>query len=156
MKKAFLLKNNWIEIFNNLSDKQAGVLIKTLFKYNVNGEKPDNLSDIEVKAYFNMMLLGCDEIKNKNNGIYHWNWKGGITSNIRSIRNSSEMKHWIKSVYKRDNYTCQLCNIRGGKLNAHHIKKFSKYPELRFDIDNGITLCRECHINIHKKRNDKI
>ena len=59
MKTAFLLKNNWIEIFDNLSDKQAGVLIKSLFKYNVNGEKPTDLTDIEVKAYFNMMLLDC-------------------------------------------------------------------------------------------------
>ena len=60
MKKAFLLKNNWIEIFDNLSDKQAGVLIKSLFKYNVNGEKPTDLTDIEVKAYFNVMLLDCN------------------------------------------------------------------------------------------------
>lgn len=60
MKTAFLLKNNWIEIFDNLSDKQAGVLIKSLFKYNVNGEKPADLTDIEVKAYFNMMLLDCN------------------------------------------------------------------------------------------------
>lgn len=60
MKKAFLLKNNWIEIFDNLSDKQAGVLIKSLFKYNVNGEKPADLTDLEIKAYFNMMLLDCN------------------------------------------------------------------------------------------------
>lgn len=59
MKTAFLLKNNWIEIFDNLSDKQAGLLIKSLFKYNVNGEKPADLTDIEVKAYFNVMLLDC-------------------------------------------------------------------------------------------------
>lgn len=60
MKKAFLLKNNWIEIFNDLSDKQAGVLIKALFDYNVKGEKPADLTDIEVKAYFNVMLLDCN------------------------------------------------------------------------------------------------
>jgi len=63
MKQAFLLKNTWGEIFNNLSDKQAGVLIKTLFAYNVNGEKPADLTDIEVKAYFNMMVLDCNAMK---------------------------------------------------------------------------------------------
>lgn len=64
-KRAFLLKNNWIEIFDNLSDKQAGVLIKSLFHYNVNGEKPGSLTDVEVNAYFNVMALECN-VMNEN------------------------------------------------------------------------------------------
>lgn len=72
-------------------------------------------------------------------------WKGGITPINKSIRTSLEYRLWRESVYIRDNYICQICKKRGGKLQADHIKPFSKYPELRFDINNGRTLCIECH-----------
>ena len=73
-------------------------------------------------------------------------WKGGITPINKAIRDSLEYKLWREAVFKRDNYQC----IWGGKehsskLNADHIKRFSDYPELRFAIDNGRTLCIDCH-----------
>lgn len=78
-------------------------------------------------------------------GIEHPNWDGGITSINENIRKSSKMKSWKKQILKRDNYTCLWCGSKE-KLEADHIKPFSLYPELRFDIDNGRTLCKECHI----------
>jgi len=63
MKQTFVLKNNWIEIFNILSDKQAGILIKMLFDYNVNGEITEGMNDEIVKAYFNLMRLECKSLK---------------------------------------------------------------------------------------------
>lgn len=78
-------------------------------------------------------------------GKNHWNWQGGKTSSIRKLRNSLEIKAWRKSVFERDDYTCQLCGIRGTYLEADHIKPFATYPELRLDVDNGRTLCRPCH-----------
>jgi hypothetical protein len=72
-------------------------------------------------------------------------WRGGITPQIRAIRNSLEYKLWRKAVFERDNWACVWCNERGGKLNADHIKSFRDYPELRFAIDNGRTLCEACH-----------
>lgn len=73
------------------------------------------------------------------------NWRGGITPINKLIRGSSQYKEWRKSVFERDQYTCTECGQWGGKLNADHIKPFSIYPDLRFDIDNGRTLCQSCH-----------
>ena len=75
-------------------------------------------------------------------------WKGGLTEINTVIRHSLEYKLWREAVFARDNYTC----IWGGKehgnrLNADHIKSFAQFPELRFAIDNGRTLCVGCHRN---------
>jgi len=67
----------------------------------------------------------------------------------RCIRYSKELENWRKLVFERDNYTCKVCNKKGVYLEAHHIKPFAYYPELRFDINNGQTLCKKCH-NITK------
>ena len=68
-----------------------------------------------------------------------------------AIRKGIETRLWRESVFARDNFTCQKCKERGGRLIAHHILNFSQYPNLRFAIDNGITLCVECHRKFHKK-----
>jgi hypothetical protein len=91
-------------------------------------------------------------LKKENNP----NWKGGITPNHILERNSNEYKQWRDNVFARDNYTCQSCNSRCGNgfnviLHAHHIKKFSEHPKLRFDTDNGKTLCMDCHHLEHTK-----
>jgi hypothetical protein len=72
-------------------------------------------------------------------------WKGGVTSKTELLRVGLEMKVWREKIFKRDNFTCQKCGQRGKKLNADHIKPVAMFPELRFDLDNGRTLCFECH-----------
>jgi 5-methylcytosine-specific restriction endonuclease McrA len=70
---------------------------------------------------------------------------------------------WVDSIFERDNFTCKNCNIRGGDMNAHHIKEFSKIIkdnniktigeaencEELWDLDNGVTLCLKCHRQEH-------
>jgi len=87
-------------------------------------------------------------------GEKHWNWQGGKTPEIRAIRVSLEYKIWREAVFIRDNYTCVWCGIKSAKgikafLHADHIQPFSDYPELRFAIDNGRTLCKDCHYKRH-------
>jgi hypothetical protein len=84
------------------------------------------------------------------------NWRGGVSSINHQIRNSLDYHIWRSKVFQRDSWTCQTCNVRGVYLNCHHIKGFAEYPELRFDVNNGVTLCKECHrlVHIKKKRDD--
>lgn len=79
-------------------------------------------------------------------------WKGGITAEHELIRSSIEYAEWRRQVYERDDYTCQRCGSqRGGTFNAHHIKGFATYPELRFEVSNGATLCADpCHATVRQ------
>lgn len=72
----------------------------------------------------------------------HHKWKGGIA---RDIHGNTENKVWRLSVFTRDSFTCQVCKKIGVYLEAHHIKSWATHPELRYEITNGITLCKECH-----------
>jgi len=62
----------------------------------------------------------------------------------KGIISTDEYKSWRSSVLKRDDKTCQECNSTKN-LEAHHIKSWKNFPELRYNIDNGIILCSECH-----------
>ena len=76
-------------------------------------------------------------------------WKGGITPVHTQARHSSEYKQWRKAVFERDHYTCRDCGKQSGDFHAHHIRSFSKYPPLRYDVNNGVTLCKPCHRKKH-------
>jgi len=87
----------------------------------------------------------CLEHRQVSNGERSWSWKGGITPLNKKIRHSLEYRRWREFIFKRDDYTCQHCGQKGGNLHADHIKQFAYYPELRFEMSNGRTLCKECH-----------
>lgn len=99
-------------------------------------------------------------------------WKGGISSHHDRIRKSIKYKQWRSDIFIRDNFTCQICgDNKGGNLRAHHIKPFFKLLEEiknylplidlyngammykpMWLLDNGITLCVNCHKLKHKER----
>lgn len=79
-------------------------------------------------------------------------WRGGKTPEHLSIRASVETRLWREAVFSRDGWTCRACGERGGiVLHAHHILGFAEYPDLRFAIDNGVTMCKKCHMGFHNK-----
>lgn len=91
----------------------------------------------------------------RDKGKKHPNWKGGITSNRKKIFKSLDYKLWRLAVFERDNFTCKKCKKIGGMLEADHIKRWSKFPQLVFDINNGQTLCIKCHRHKTAKENSK-
>ena len=62
-------------------------------------------------------------------------------------------KQWAKAVKERDDYTCRVCGLRdtGAGMHAHHVKPWSKYPGLRYDVDNGVALCRQHNLEMGNK-----
>ena len=74
-------------------------------------------------------------------------WVGKRKANLRPKHNSDyRYTEWRDKVFKRDNYTCQICFKKGGYLEAHHIKPWAKYPKLRYKVSNGLTVHKgECH-----------
>lgn len=70
---------------------------------------------------------------------------GGVSTEEMLLRASPQYIQWRKAIYNRDDYICQKCGVKGGRLEAHHVKSFATYPELRFELLNGITLCKSCH-----------
>lgn len=84
-------------------------------------------------------------------------WKGGRTEKNKLIRTCARYAEWRKAVFIRDGYTCKKCKAKSESdkkvyLNAHHIKPVAMFPELAYEVDNGITLCDKCHKKEHKHK----
>ncbi len=102
------------------------------------------LSNVGRKLSEEHKLKIGEGLKGKQAGSKSWNWKGGITPLRKKLYFSLEYKLWRKSVFERDDYTCVWCGSIEN-LTTDHIKPWEDYPELRFAIDNGRTLCLDCH-----------
>lgn len=99
-------------------------------------------------ACYSDFVIKMGLISGENNPRYNAN----LTQDERIRgRNFPEYAVWRNSVYERDNYTCQCCLTRGGKLHAHHILNYATHKDLRTDIYNGVTMCEGCHRDFHNK-----
>jgi thymidylate synthase (FAD) len=86
-------------------------------------------------------------------GEHNSNWRGGLTQATRGKRRSPAYYQWRKAILVRDKFTCRRCGrIRKTKMHAHHIYPVKLYPEKIYSVKDGITLCRECHEHLHRKR----
>ena len=96
---------------------------------------------------------GCLRKQNRfvkiGRGKDHPNWKGGVTAERERFMQTAEYKAWRTSVFERDSYTCQSCSQVGYALEAHHIEPYSKAKEKRVLVENGVTLCEDCHRDFH-------
>lgn len=143
----------WLEVTQDLSAEEKGNLIDAVVAY-VAYDLQVSI-DSKLTALRNKMIDDYIAINSyphgKPTGQYHWNWKGGKTPVNQRERSSKEYADWRKAVFARDNFTCQLCGQVGGKLNAHHIQRWSTNVDERYKVSNGVTLCKQCHDALHGK-----
>ncbi|HNZ28160.1 MAG TPA: HNH endonuclease [Spirochaetota bacterium] len=124
----------------------------------------DNLKELELKIFKKVCWLFSKKIYNESESgdvflsvtvsdIKEMYYMLKVMKKLKNQyiynRYDSNHKKWSESVKHRDNYKCQEC---GGKENiqAHHVKEYSKYENIRYDINNGITLCKKCHYEKHR------
>ena len=113
-----------------------------------------NISEIVFKSFrAGNKCMKC-AIKNRS-GENSSLWNPNLTNEERETNKTRVSDYlyikWRKKIYKRDNYICQKCSQRGKILNAHHIEGYSENKDLRLEESNGITFCRKCHKQFHKK-----
>lgn len=98
---------------------------------------------------------GCLQAKKTREAVMgerNVNYNPDLTDDDRvSRRITPEYREWRLLVKKRDNYTCGKCSIRGGKLTSHHLYSWRDYPDLRYELSNGVCLCLSCHMDFHNQ-----
>jgi len=138
--------------------KRLGIVPPSAKGKKMSDSQKKNISLANKKAYSDPILR--KSLSDRQRGDKGHAWKGGLTDIKLSIRNSYQYRQWRSDIYTRDNFTCVLCNERGGKLNADHIKPFSIILHINnvksleealncselWNINNGRTLCESCHL----------
>lgn len=105
-----------------------------------------------IEAFMRSVTGLCSECcKDFHKGEKAYNWKGGYTDQKIAFRKTYAFKNFVKQVLKRDNYCCQICGKtnKQAKLIVHHKNGYNWCVEQRTDINNGITLCEDCHNAFH-------
>lgn len=110
-------------------------------RYRIDWCKSHNIDRKQLKKAKKVILT---ETERRRRIFAHWR-----NPELDKLRETPEYKTWRIAVLERDEYTCQHCRKTGGILHAHHIKTFKMNPESRYEINNGITLCKQCHEDLH-------
>lgn len=127
---------------------------RTCWKISIIGNKKCLGYKHNSEALENMRLAAIERAKGLagryclgKRGVETPNWKGGLSTRKRiNERSDSAYNEWRKQVWQRDNYKCRIGNNDcNGRLEAHHILGWKDHPELRYEVNNGITLCHAHH-----------
>jgi len=149
-------KHHTEETKNKISESKNGCNVKEETKRKISKTLKGKIPWIKGKHHSIEARIKISETKKGKNNPQ---WKGGITSLRERIEKYITYRQWRSDIFTRDDFTCQECGQRGGYLHAHHIKSFSsilQFYEITtlkealnceelWNINNGITLCVECH-----------
>jgi hypothetical protein len=155
-------------IYGKYHSEETKLRISNTKKGMPSGMKGKHLSE-ETKRKLSG-VNSCHYGKHGKQGAESCHWKGGLTSLGGEIRNSFKYRQWRFDVFTRDNFICQHCGERGGNLNVHHIKSFSSIIQFYdistlgdalncselWNIDNGITYCKDYHKHLPRKIKNQI
>lgn len=153
------------EIINKINENNPNIIIVDLSMYeNSKGKilcscKKHNKNEpfyarVDTLIRGSLVCYDCyiDSVSGENN----WAFNTNITAEERVLRRylrceitGMSTSDWRIKVFNNDNFTCKICNNRGNILNAHHLNGWHWCKEGRFDIDNGVTLCEDCHKEFH-------
>ena len=155
MRESFVFYRSFYEALADLSQSQQTKVLMALCEYALNEKEPELTG--APSAVFKLIRPQVDA----NNKKYENGKKGGRpvkhskeeTAEAKKARQSTAYKNWQKAVFDRDGYECQMCGSKDD-LQAHHKLDFIEFPSLRYELQNGITLCRTCHNKVHKKPSD--
>ena len=111
----------------------------------IRGEKPECLEcGKKLTAHRCSYCVKCSA--KLRTGKNHHNRKGGISNRDIHSLNNPRYRNWRMEVFARDNFKCRIADENcNGMLQAHHILRWSEYPELRYQPNNGIALCQAHH-----------
>lgn len=132
LKDRFPIDEQLQYMLEEASESVKSEFWKIMFEYNFYG----NTIEMSEEAFYIFRIAKI-------------NWDKYYPPSVR--KGDSEYRKWRIAVYKRDKYICQDCNKKTNMPHAHHIKQWKFYPLLRYDINNGICLCENCHSYRHSK-----
>lgn len=137
--------------FSSKTNKGCGKYCSNSCKNNFNWANPEyrqHMSDIHKNKKQSLETIKKRFKNYKGENHYRWRENRTLIKDAYGSRErrSSIYKDWRRRICNRDNWKCKINNKDcSGRLEVHHILGFTEYPELKYDINNGITLCKFHH-----------
>ncbi|HEC63774.1 MAG TPA: hypothetical protein ENI23_00605 [bacterium] len=113
------------------------------------GELGEKIWD-DIKGGQEPLCTSCARLKmGQLKGPNHPRWNPNLSEEARAFGWTAESAKWSRAILRAADWTCQLCNKRGTNLSAHHLFNSADHPDKKYDRNNGISICREHHLDFH-------